>query len=277
MTSLSDMSRHVGTGSTDVPTVRAHVLEVLSTPNADTRFSNAYLGAAIQQRIDCRFHEVWEAVWGLVGDGLVYLDRGEQPAPENWRFKLSVAGFEAAVGQAAEPSDPEGFLRRLDRQVPDLDPAARVYVAEAVRSFAARCYLSSSVMLGVAAERAFLGLAEALAAAMAQQASKLRQELGNPRSSQRTRFDELRKVLNAHRANFPEQLVDTLTLDAVGDLLRVARNESGHPTGQLIDEDTARAPLLIATSYLQKITKLRQLIESRAATETLPADDPPPC
>jgi hypothetical protein len=265
MISPNDTSKHVVTRSTDVPTVRAHVLEVLSTPDADTRFSNSYLGTAIQQRIDCRPHQIWEVVWGLVGGGLVYLDRGEQPAPENWRFKLSATGIEAAVGQAAEPSDPEGYLRRLDRQVPALDPAARVYVAESVHAFAARCYLSSSVMLGVAAERAFLGLAEALAAAMAEQASKLRRELDNPRSSQRTRFDELRKVLDSHRKDFPEQLVDTLTLDAVGDLLRVARNESGHPTGQLIDQDTARAHLLIATSYLQKMTELRQLLESRAA------------
>lgn len=195
----------------------------------------------------------------------MYLDRGEQPAPENWHFKLSETGVLAAVGQAAEPSDPEGYLRRIDRQVPDLDPGARVYVAESVRAFAARCYLSSSVMLGVAAERAFLGLAEALAAAMAGQATKLRRELDNPRSSQRTRFDELRKVLDSHRNEFPEQLADTLTLDSIGDLLRVARNESGHPTGQLIDQDTARAHLLIATSYLQKMTELRLVLEARTA------------
>lgn len=73
----------------------------------------------------------------------------------------------------------------------------------------------------------------------------------------------MRKVLDSRRKDFPEQLVDTLTLDAFGDLLRVARNESGHPTGQLIDQDTARAHLLIATSYLQKMTELRQLLEAR--------------
>jgi hypothetical protein len=248
-----------------VSTARSCVLQVLATPHADTRFSNSYLGAAVRELIDCRPHQIWEAVWGLVADGLVYLDRGEQPAPENWHFKLSATGVAAAAGQAAEPSDPDGYLRRLDQQVPDLDPRARVYVAESVRAFAARCYLSSSVMLGVGAEQAFLGLAEALAAAMGEQASKLRRELDNPRSSQRTRFDELRKVLDSHRKDFPEQLVDTLTLDAIGDLLRVARNESGHPTGQLIDQDTARAHLLIATSYLHKMTELRQLLESRAS------------
>jgi hypothetical protein len=98
--------------------------------------------------------------------------------PDNWRFKLSATGIAR-------------------------DPAARVYVAESVHAFAARCYLSSSVMLGVAAERAFLGLAGALAATMAEQASKLRRELDNPRSSQRTRFDELRKELDSHRKDFP--------------------------------------------------------------------------
>lgn len=252
------------TGSADVPTVRSCVLQVLATPGSDTRFSNSYLGAAVRDLMDCRSHQVWEAVWGLVADGLVYLDRDDQAAPENWRFKLSATGAEAAAGQAAEPSDPDGYLRRLDRQVPDLDPRARAYVAESVRAFAARCYLSSSVMLGVGAEQAFLGLADALTTAMGGHASKLRRQLDNPRSSQRSRFDELRKVLDSHRKEFPEQLVDTLTLDAIGDLLRVARNESGHPTGQLIDQDTARGHLLIATSYLQKMTELRQLLEAKA-------------
>lgn len=113
------------TGSIDVPTVRAHVLEVLSTPGADTRFSNSYLGAAIPQRIDCRPPEIWEACVGPGRRRPRLLDRGEQSAPENWRFKLSATGIEAAVEQAAEPSDPEGYLRHLDRQVPALDPAAR--------------------------------------------------------------------------------------------------------------------------------------------------------
>lgn len=243
--------------------MRTCVLEVLATPGSDTRFSDSYLGAAVRGLTGCRPHQVWEAVWGLIADGLVYLDRGSQPAPENWHLRLSAAGIKAATGEAAEPQDPDGYLRRLDRQVPNLDPRARVYVAESVRAFVARCYLSSSVMLGVGAEQVFLSLANALVTAMGDQAVRLRRELDNPRSSQRTRFDELRKVLDSHRKDFPEQLVDTLTLDAIGDLLRVARNDSGHPTGQLIDQDTARAHLLIATSYLQKMTELCQLLVSR--------------
>lgn len=121
------------TGRSDAPTVRSCVLQVLTTPRSDTRFSNSYLGTTVRELVDCRPHQVWEAVWSLVADGIVYLDRDDQPAPENWRFKLSATGAEAAAGHAAEPSDPDGYLRHLDRQVPDLDPRAWVYVTESVR------------------------------------------------------------------------------------------------------------------------------------------------
>ena len=73
---------------------------------------------------------------------------------------------------------------------------------------------------------------------------------------------ELRKVLESRRRGLPPELVDTLTLDGVGDLLRVARNEAGHPAGPFIDEETARAHLLLAAGYLDKMTQLRLILES---------------
>jgi hypothetical protein len=62
-------------------------------------------------------------------------------------------------------------------------------------------------------------------------AEKLRKAIDSPRTSQSARFEELRKVLDSHRHQVPEGLADSLTLDAVTDLLRITRNEAGHPTG----------------------------------------------
>lgn len=49
-----------------------------------------------------------------------------------------------------------------------------------------------------------------------------------------------------------------------GGLLRVARNDAGHPTGVRIDEDTARAHLLVAAGYLGKMTELRAYFEAQS-------------
>jgi hypothetical protein len=84
-------------------------------------------------------------------------------------------------------------------------------------------------MLGVAAERVFDGLASALVTANPATTRKLQDALNNPRSSQNSRFQELRKALEPIRPQLPDGLADALTLDAVADLLRITRNEAGHP------------------------------------------------
>lgn len=250
--------------------VRRHTIELLATPRGDTRFGSSYLPANIVARSGCRLHEAHAALWGLLAEGVAYLDPGQQ-GPDNWHWRLTEVGLLAASGGTWEPRDPDGFLRRLRTRAPDVDPAALVYLDEALRAFNARCYLSSSVMLGVAAEQVFIGLARAVVAAVGARATKLGTALDNPRSSQNTRFDELRKVLESDRATLPQGLADPLTLDAVTDLLRVTRNDAGHPSGVQIDEDTARTHLAVAGGYLAKMTELRNHFEAIASQATSPS------
>lgn len=58
--------------------VRAHLLQFLATPQADTRFGQPYLVTEIAGRALVRPHQVYESLWGLVGEGLVYLDPAGQ-------------------------------------------------------------------------------------------------------------------------------------------------------------------------------------------------------
>ena len=239
--------------------IRNEILRILATPHADTRFNEAYLPGTIKERTGCLRHQTWEALWGLVADGLIYLDpSGQGSSTDNWHWKLSERGMQAVSGGPWEPRDSEGYLRRLRRQVPDLDPVALRYVEEALRAFNAHCYLASSVMLGVASEQVFLGLAQSVVRALGPNADNLRKALDNPRGSQHARFIELRKRLEPLRTQLPDDLGDTLTLDAVADLLRITRNDAGHPTGREVDEDTAYTNLQMAARYLGKMTTLQQ-------------------
>lgn len=162
---------------------------------------------------------MWEALWGLVGDGLVYLDTaGQGSGTDNWQWRPSQIGIKAAISGSWEPRDPEGYLRRLRRFTPPIDEGALLYVEEALRAFNARCYLATSVMLAVAAERVFNGLAEAFVAANPTTTTRLNAAINNPRASPNTRFEELRKALDPIRSQLPSGLADPLTLDAVADL-----------------------------------------------------------
>lgn len=244
---------------------RGHALQILSTPNADTRFSQAYFPKAIREASGCLPHQAYEALWGLVADGLVYLDpAGQGSSTDNWQWRLSALGTRVISGGPWEPADPEGYLRRLRQDIPALDLDALAYVEEALRSFSARCYIAASVMLGVASEQVFNGLAAALVASHPATTQKLQNLIVDPRATYYARFQELRKRLEPIRDTLPAPLTDTLTLDAVADLLRVTRNNAGHPTGVSIDEDTARTHLQMAALYLRKMTALRMHLQQAA-------------
>lgn len=244
---------------------RQAALDLLAAPQGETRFAAAYLPRSIADRCGCRPHEAYEALWGLLAEGLVYLDPAGQPGMDNWRWRLSQDGIAVASSGTWEPRDPEGFLQRLRRHDPPVDPGAFVYLNEALRSFNARCYLSTTVMLGVAVEQVFIGLAEAVVRAEPGRGAPLRNALDSHSSNQRARFTYLRKILEPLRPQLPEGLADQITLDSIADLLRVSRNDAGHPTGTTVDEDTARLHLISAALLMTKMTDLRDYFTMAAA------------
>lgn len=244
--------------------LRTAILNRLAAPETDTRFGYSYFPHETIAALECRPDEFWEAMWGLLGDGLVYLDpagQGRASSWDNWYWRISAIGIEAATGGSWEPRDPERYLDRLRRRAPDLDPAAESYVREALRAFNARCYLATSVMLGVAAEQVFGRLAAAFVEAIAPEADALRKLLDNPGTTYYRRFVEFRKRIEPRRGELPDGLADSLTLDAVADLLRVTRNAAGHPTGATVDEDTAYTHLQMAGRFLAKMTELAMYFE----------------
>jgi hypothetical protein len=213
--------------------------------------------ANVHKQRGCSQTEVWEALWGLVGEGLVYIDTaGQQSSTDNWRWCLSADGRRVVNSGTWEPRDPEGYLERIRREIPDLDDLVELYITEALQSFNGRCYLATSVMLGVAAERAFLVMAESYAASSMTGAPAIAKELARPRGNYFALWTEFRKRIEPVRQDLPNGLADALTLDAIADLIRLIRNEVGHPTGRQVDADTARVHLTIAPVYLRKMQLL---------------------
>jgi hypothetical protein len=218
--------------------IRGAVLKRLGE-DEESRFGEPYLPMQTAIAIDARLMDVWEVLWGLMGDGLVFLDPSGQASAsrwDNWHWRLTDAGRQTARLGSWEPRDPDGFMARLRERVPDLATEAELYFEEALRAFNARCYLASSVMLGVAAEQVFGRLAAAFVTARPAETRRLQGFLSDNTTHYR-RFDEFRKRLEPLRGALPDGLADSITLDAVADLLRVTRNAAGHPTGQRVDEE----------------------------------------
>ena len=234
--------------------------------HGDNRFGESGVPQQAQQPLRMRREAIWEDLWGLLGAGLIYLDPEGQDVG-NWRWKLTSTGRQVAAGGPWDPGDPSGYVRRLREQVPDIDELAVRYLEEALRAFNARCYLASSVLLGVASEQVVLRLAGAFVASGGPGAEKLRPVIEDPRRTYATKFRELRKRLEPERGTLPDELGDALTLDAVADLLRVTRNAAGHPSDRVVGEDTARIHLQMAALYLAKMTALTRHFAAAAARD----------
>lgn len=240
------------------------ILRLLSQPEVDKRlgrgkhhFTEAVLN---QYPVENRPspHLITQTLWSFVGKGLVYIDI-YQPAPENWSWRLTNAGMESAKDEQFNPDDPERYLLRLQSNVPDLSDLVHMYAKEAVHCYTHENYLASAVMLGVASEAAFLEMAQASTTWLGSSGKKLQEILDNPQQPYVKKFGEFRKRIEPQKSQIPSELTDgmSLTFDSVLDLLRISRNEAGHPTGRSILREDQYIALQMFGRYLKKLYDLK--------------------
>lgn len=210
------------------------------------------------------------ALWQLVSGGYMFVDFTRDNAnptnwsdsPQNWRWMLTDRGRRLARSKEneIEPDDQEGYLRLLQGQVPDLDDQILLYVVEALRAYHGEAHLASTVMLGVASERAFQLLGEAFLKWLpAKEAQTFAETFDNPKRNYINKFEEFRRRLEPKKSVLPVDFADNmaLNLDSVMDMLRINRNEAGHPTGRIFGESEAYINLQVFARYIVKLYALR--------------------
>ncbi len=251
--------------------VQSLLLRVLAT-GGDTRlgrgrhyFSEAVMAASPPEN-RATHRQIMEAVWSLIAQGLAYIDYS-QPTAENWSLHLTEAGRAAASDEEVTPDDPGGYLHRLIVEIPEMTPLVRGYAEEALLAYNARLYRASAVMLGVASEAAVLEVALALARVMDDTEAKPYLETINARKQNFVaKFEAFSQKLRSKRNLLPEELADglDLTLNAVTDLLRVSRNDAGHPTGRGIDRGDCFIHLRMFARYARKLYSLKMSLQNAA-------------
>ena len=203
-------------------------------------------------------------VWSLIGQGLAYIDYS-QPASAHWELQITANGRAVVNDERINPDDPAGYMQNLDSEVPDLSKIVRQYVHEALRAYNARLYRSSVAMLGVASEAAVLEVAAALAQTLREE--KRRQyleQLEAPNRSYNAKFEDFRKKLESRTDSMPEELTTNLdlTMNSVGELLRVYRNNVGHPTGQAASRHDCFTFLHMFVQYAKRLYAIKAHLEN---------------
>lgn len=237
------------------------LLRVLAQ-SGDTRLGRGqhyFHDAVAQEAPNIGRASVMEAVWALIAQRLVYIDYS-QPAVENWALHLTAAGRAAAVDEEVNPDNPENYLNRLNRDVPNLSVVAREYTEEALRAYNARLYRASAVMLGVASEAAVLEVASSFANTLPEvESRRFMETIGSRRQNIIAKFSAFRAKLQSSKNQLPQELKEglDLSISSVADLLRTYRNDAGHPTRKVIDRDDAYTHLYLFVRYARKLYALK--------------------
>jgi hypothetical protein len=202
--------------------------------------------------------KVRQIIWFLILEGVLVPGSDEFNASLPF---LRVTDYGRKCLEAGEilPHDPEGYIEKLRQQVPGIDETIVIYVTEALQTFLRGNFLASAVMLGVASERAILLLIEAFMNSISNPEKRRKiQKKTEQTFSILKRFELFRKNIEPLKNVLRNRVADDLDiiLDGIFNLIRITRNDAGHPTGKKIDRTQAFANLRLFIPYCKRIYEL---------------------
>ncbi|MFA6072779.1 MAG: hypothetical protein WC758_01570 [Candidatus Woesearchaeota archaeon] len=182
-------------------------------------------------------------------------------------LKVTRYGEECLKYNQPQPYDPEGYLKYLKTEIPNLDNTIYVYMAESLNAYLKGLMLSSTVMLGCASEKAFLLLKENFLLSISDDIK--RKSIENKMSwGIKKQFEEFRIHLKQIKSNLPKDMSDDLDiqLDGVFNFIRNCRNDVGHPSGRNIEKSLAFNNLRLFVPYCKRIYELIEYFKDNPTT-----------
>lgn len=196
---------------------------------------------------------------------LIYYDNRNYASP-NWFYAITQKGLKTLESGKINPYDDSTYINQLKTDIPKISGDVLIYTQESIKSFNNNCSLASSVMIGVASECAFNEMLYEYANWLKEgkEKTKFQKFCNNSRKLYIDKFINFRRSIVVRKYKLPRELCDniTLTFDAILDLLRIYRNESGHPTGKYISPESAHTNLILFFRYLVKLYSLKDFFSA---------------
>lgn len=202
-----------------------------------------------------------ELFWDLFRQGIITL--GSNDANPNYPFfKVTAHGAKVLVSkQPCYFYDVESYERIVRTNIPKIDDLTLLYLKEAMQAFRSGCMLAATVMLGVATENLFLSLLNVLEQHPVHRVTY--QNVFKERSLLR-RFNKFKAILGESEKSLSPEVKEDLDTQLAGilSIIRSYRNESGHPSGRIIDRETCYVLLQLFISYGKKMYQLNDHFRS---------------
>lgn len=206
-----------------------------------------------------------ELLQEFVNNNVLFIGYGDQEGFP-W-FTVTEYGRKCIAEGNLLPFDPEGYLVALSKRVPGLDATALTYLREAISTYNRGFYLSSAVSLGVASEHLVLRLIDAYVNTHADPVKRAKVQQRFEGKFIFTQYSQFKKELEGLKASIPAELLKDYEthLDGVFNLIRLVRNQSGHPSGIVPDQAIVFANLQAFSFFAVRVTTL----EAHFASTTL--------
>ncbi|HEY6803735.1 MAG TPA: hypothetical protein VI306_09165 [Pyrinomonadaceae bacterium] len=198
-----------------------------------------------------------ELFWDLFRQGIITLGLNDSNPNFPW---LHVTAFGKQLLSGNDPyffHDLSSYQKVITDNIPSIDDVTLVYLKEAMQAFMSGCLLSSSVMLGVAAEHTFFKLTEVIDNNTTHATTY--KGVSAERSILR-RLNKFKKILDQNLKMIPADVKEDLDTNFTGiiSMIRNYRNESGHPSGKIISREQT---FVLLHLFIPCCKKMYQLID----------------
>jgi hypothetical protein len=208
--------------------------------------------------------EVRAALWELVTRGIL-IPRSIHDE-DNTFFTITRQGRDVLEATQPTPYDPHNFLRRVGEGAPSLEPETLAYLSEAVTCFLHGHNRAAAVMTGLASENEVLALIELYSWSLeAEQRQSFERRIGQARNLKQ-KFDVLYTHLYQQRGALPEGLREVdVWLNGVFQLVRLTRNDAGHPVGAEPAREAIYANLNLFLLYARNLSGTKEHLRTTTA------------
>lgn len=196
-----------------------------------------------------------EIFWDLFRQGIITL--GCNDSNQNYPFyRVSHYGQKVLDNQETYFFyDVSSYEQAIKKEVQEIDDTTLIYLKEAMQAFRVGCLLSSSVMLGVATEHTFLLLMEIIALNL--EHNPIATAVNKEKTILR-KINKFKNKLEPQIKTLPPEIREDLDtcFSGILSVIRNYRNQSGHPTGKIINREQMYVLLNLFISYCKKMYQL---------------------